>query len=322
MANSLKFKKYFLAFNLILLTATSQVNAAWTLKNGHLIDTQEVATLSVSEHYELGIENLNCQNWINAATNFKVVAKCFPLSIYGQDANYYLGVALFQMEEFDFANDAFSDYIGAKNHPKFFIEAIEYKFCIAEAFKKGATRRFFSKKQLPKWASGQALGLTIYDEVITALPSHEFAVRSLYSKANLLLQMKQYRESIDSLQLLVKRFPKHELAPESYMLITTIYLEQSKCEFQNPDILAFAEINVRRFKAEFPREERVIEAENSILEIKEVYAKGLYETGQFYERIEEPRASVIYYQNAIIQFPDTAVARLCEKRLSYLKNGR
>ena len=66
----------------------------------------------------------------------------------------------------------------------------------------------------------------------------------------------------------------------------------------------------------------MLEAENSVLEIKEVYAKGLYDTGQFYERIEEPRASLIYYQNAIRQFPETTVAKLCEQRLISLRNGR
>lgn len=324
MAQGLKFKKYFsfLTLNLIFLTATAPVSAAWTLKNGRLVDAQEVASLPVSQHYELGMKAMENCKWNEAAENFRIVAKCFPLSTYAQDANYYLGISLFELQEYDFANDAFSSYIGAKNHPKFFIEAVEYKFCIAEAFRNGACRRFFNTKQMPKWASGLDLGISIYDEVITALPSHEFAVRSLHSKACLLLKMKQYRESIDSLQLIVKRFPKHELAPESYLMIAQIYLDQAKVEFQNPDLLAFAEINVRRFKAQFPREERVSEAENLVLEIKEVYAKGLYDTGLFYERIEEPRASIIYYQNAISQFPETSIAKLCSKRLLSLKGGK
>jgi outer membrane protein assembly factor BamD (BamD/ComL family) len=324
MIQGLKPNKYFYFFltTLVFLTVSTESFAAWTLKNGRLVDSEEVATLSSSEHYDIAMRALEVKDWRVAATNFKIVAKCFPLSTYAQDANYYLGIALFHMEEYEFSNDAFSAYIGAKTHPKFFLEAIEYKFCIAEAFKNGATRRFFSTKKMPKWASGQNLGLTIYDEVIAALPSHEFAVKSLYSKGCLLFQMKQYRDSVDALQLIVKRFSKHELAPESYLLITNIYLHQSKCEFQNPDILAFAEINVKRFKADFPREERVIDAENAVLEIKEAYAKGLYETGQFYERIEEPRASIIYYQNAINQFPETSVAKLCEDRLCSLKGRR
>ncbi len=313
-------KKYLSLFlmSCIFLTAETKVHAGWTLKNGKLVDKEKTATLSVKEHYDIALNALNADDFRTAATNFNIVAKCFPLSHYAQDANFYLGVSLFQLEEYDFANDAFSEYIGAETHPKFFMEAIEYKFCIAEAFKEGACKRFFGTKKLPKWASGQALGLTIYDEVIAALPSHEFAARALYSKGCFLLKMKEYRDSIDALQLVVKRFPKHELTPESYLLITQIYLEQSRCEFQNPDLIAFAELNVRRFKEQFPRDEKVIEAANTVLAIKESYAKGLYDTGQFYERIEEPRASIIYYQNVIRQFPETVIAGLCEGRLSCL----
>ncbi len=41
----------------------------------------------------------------------------------------------------------------------------------------------------------------------------------------------------------------------------------------------------------------------------------LYETAQFYERTDKAQASVIYYQNAITQFPDTKVADRCRNRL-------
>lgn len=304
--------------NIVFLFVAVPVSASWKVKNGRLIDSAKVATLSVEEHYLNGMEGLKDQNYKLAVQEFNIVATCFPLSECAKDAHYYSGIAFFQLEEFDFANEAFSAYISQKNHPKFFMESIEYKFCIAEAFRKGAFRRPFGSKQLPKWASGEELGVTIYDEVIAALPSHDFAARALYSKACLLRIGKQYRDSIDALQLVVKRFPKHELAPESYLMIANIYLEQCETEFQNPDLLAFSEINLRKFKEQFPRDEKVTEAENVVMSIKETYAKGLYDTGQFYERIEEPRASIIYYRNVLIQFPETNIAKMCEACLKRL----
>lgn len=308
----------FFAVNLIFLTASMPAEASWTFKNGRLVDTKELATLSPKEHHEVATSAFENGDFETAACNFQIIAKSFPLSAYAEDAHYYLGICMFNLKEFDFANDAFCEYIAAKNHPKYLIEAVNYKFCIAEEFKNGANKRMFGKKQLPKWASGEGLSLTIYDEVITALPGHDLAAKALFSKASLMHRMRQYRDSIDALNLVIKRFPKNELAPESYLSITKIYFEQAHAEFQNPDILAFAELNVRKFKAQFPRDEKVIEAENIVLEMKELFAKGLYETGRFYERIKQPNASVIYYQNAISQFPGTLIAELCEKRLQVL----
>jgi hypothetical protein len=53
--------------------------------------------------------------------------------------------------------------------------------------------------------------------------------------------------------------------------------------------------------------------------MKEIFATALYETGQFYERKKEPKASVLYYHNAITQFPDTKVAQSCKERLAELQ---
>lgn len=300
---------------------SNSAHAAWTIKNGSIVDADEVATMSMEEHYSIATEAYMREDWSEAARHFCIVSCSFSNTPCGQDAAFYLGICYFNLQEYDFANQAFTKYITSKNHPTYFLEAIQYKYSIAECFRAGAKCRFFGTKQLPKWASGNEHAHTIYDEVAAALPTHELAAQALYSKACLHWQNKQYRESIDNFQMVCRRFPRHELAPQSYLNINRVYLEQSQVEFQNPDILAFAQINLRRFKQDFPREERIAEAEYDVLAIKEVYAQGLYDTGQFYERIHKPRASVIYYQNAFKQFPETSVAQLCLQRLYCLCPG-
>jgi outer membrane protein assembly factor BamD (BamD/ComL family) len=163
--------------------------------------------------------------------------------------------------------------------------------------------------------------LGIYDEVVAAMPSHELAALSYYYKGCLLWKMKSYAEAVESYQTLIRRFPKHELVPEAYLYITKVYLDQSRREFQNSDLLAFAEVNLKKFKSEFPRDEHVEIAEREVARIKEVYACGLYDTAYFYERIGKPQASVIYYENAILQFPTTHVAQASRSRLSRLAPG-
>ncbi len=291
------------------------LEGAFTIQNGRLVDADEAATFTAEEHFDMGMTAMECSDWRESAKQFRIVSINFPTMSVGQDANYYLGVACFQCEELDFANDALSKYLKCHNNPQYFEEAIAYKFAIANLFKNGAKRHFFGTKQLPKWASGRSLAMEIYDEVIAAVPCHELAAWSLFSKGEMLREDRAFRESVEIYQQLIKRFPKHELAPESYLAISKIYIEQSQCELQNPDLLAFSQINLRRFKQEFPREERLCQAEEDVLTLKEIYARSLYETGLLYERKNYPRASVIYYQNAIAQFPDTFIAQLCQRRL-------
>ena len=294
-------------------------DAAITLRNGKIIDADAVATLPVQEHFSVGLQAVEQENWAEGAKQFRIVTQNFPSSPYAPEGYYYLGVSEFFLDEIDFANEAFSAYLKAKNNPKFFQEAIEYKFAIAEKLRSGYKKRFFGMKQLPKWAPGSTLAMELYDEVIAALPCHDVAARALYSKAFMLWNEKQYKRAVDSFQLVIKRFPKNELAPESYVAISQIFLEQSRTEFQNPDVLEFAQINLRRFKSDFPREERIQDVEEDLKTINEVYAKGVYDTGLFYERVGKPMASVIYYQNAIRLFPNTEIAQRCMERLEVLQ---
>lgn len=296
----------------------SSLSAAWVVKNGKLYDADEVATLSVEEHYDLGCEAYKNADWREAIKQFRLVTCSYPNTNQAKDALFFLGVAYFYEDECEFANDSLTEYIRSQSNPKYFEEAMRFKFGIAEAFRNGARRHMFGSKRLPKWLSGASLALDTYNEVIATVPCHELAAQSLFSKGELLWSNGDYREAVESYQTLIRRFPKHELAPICYLTINQIYLEQCQKEFQNPDILALAQLNLRKFERDFPTEERIQIATDDVMEIKEVYARGLYDTGQFYERIHKPAASIIYYKNAIEQFPDTAIAKQCIDRLCAL----
>lgn len=299
-----------------LYAASSCLEAGYTLQSGKLLNTKYLPTLSAQEHYNLGLKEFEQKNWDEAARQFFIVTNSFPNSPYAGDSFFYLGLSEYYLREFDYANNALNNYLKTKNNPKFFQQAIRFKYEIAERLSRGWKRRFFGTKKMPKWASGKSLALQIYDEVIASLPCHDLAAKALYSKGSLLRDQKEYKRAVESHQMIIKRFPKHELAPESYVTISKIFLEQSGVEFQNPDVLEFAQINMRRFGHDFPREPRLNEVENDVLSIKEIYAKGLYDTGLFYERVGKPRASIIYFENAVKQFPDTQIAALSKKRLA------
>lgn len=298
---------------------SASLEGAFILQNGKLKNAEKIATLSVEEHFRKGCEAFDQKDYKEALKQFVIVTTNFQKSSYYHDSLFLLGVSEYYIGDFESANESFSKYLKGSGQPKHFEEVIGYKFAIAEEFRGGARCHFLGTKQLPKWASGNTLALQIYDEIICSLPSHEYAALSLYSKAYMLWKDREWKESIEAFQMLIRRFPKHELTPISYLCINKVYLEQCETEFQNPDLLALAEINLRKFKLAFPKEEKLKEAESDIKAIKEVYAMGLYETGLFYERISKKEASVIYYLNAIKQFPDTNIAELCRKRLAVIK---
>lgn len=302
-----------LCFSLLVMEFSLQ--AAYTLQRGRLVDVCEAATMSVQGHFEAAAKAYESCNWAEAAKHFSIVTLNFPTSTYAQEAYYFLGVSYYFLEEYDFANCSFSEYLKVQSNPRYFQSTVEFKFAIAEQLNAGAKRRIFGTKKLPKWASGQSLALEIYDEVIAAVPCSDLAAQALISKACLQWRMQNYRSAVESFLMVIRRFPKYEQTPDCYIYIGKIYLEQSRFEFQNSDILAFAQINLRKFERDFPRDERLCQAQEDVLAIKEIYANGLYETGRFYERTCKPRAAMIYYNDAVRQFPDTCVADVCRQRM-------
>jgi outer membrane protein assembly factor BamD (BamD/ComL family) len=302
-------------FILALLCAANTLQADYIFQRGRLLDANETATMSVHGHYDAAAKAYGCSDWREAAKHFSIITINFPDSMYCPESFYFLGVCNYFMEEYDFANEAFSQYLKEQANPNYFQNTIDFKFAVAEQLSSGAKRRPLGTKKLPKWACGKNLALTIYDEVIAAVPCSDLAAKALMSKAFLFWRMQNYRPAVDSLQMVIRRFPKYEKTPDCYLYIGKIFLEQSRYEFQNSDILAFAQINFRKFERDFPRDERLCEAQADVMAIKEIYANGLYETGRFYERTCKPSAAMIYYSDAIKQFPDTRTAETCRNRL-------
>jgi outer membrane protein assembly factor BamD (BamD/ComL family) len=302
-------------FVFILIALFQPLHGVKNVKSKKQAQGESLNILAPQEHFRLGTQALQDQQWAAAASHFSTVADHYPKSPYCQEALFHLGIAYYNLGELDQANEALTRYLQESVAPNNFEEAISYKFEIAEHFRAGAKRRIFGYRSMPKWLSGTESALDIYDEVIAALPNHELGGNALFCKGLLQWQMKMYKEGIESFQKFIKRFPKDEKGSQAYLNIAKIYLQESQVEQQNSDLLAFAEINLRHFEEDFPRDERLEAAKLELLAVKEVYAKGLWETGQFYERLGKPKASILYYRKAVNEFPETKIAELCRGRL-------
>lgn len=258
------------------------------------------------------------RKWDEAIALYRKIIIEDPKYASTHETLYYLGIALFHLQEDDKANQALTNYLKATGNPAHFNEAIRYKFGIAERYREGIRRRLFGTKGLPKWANAHEDALTLYDEVTASLPNDEISAYALYAKGSLLHRMKDYKSSIEAFQTLILRFPKHELAAQAHYSIIAVYQHQAYKEFQNPDFLALAEIQLEQFCEDYPGEQLIEEAEAELSQIREIHAWGMYQTGCFFERTCHPQSAALYFANAINQFPETEVAQKSRKKLAKL----
>lgn len=276
---------------------------------------------SVQEFYSYMQEAIDDEDWWAAVDFGQIVLYHFPDSPFGQEIPYFIGMAYLKLGQHELANESFSEYLKKSSSPKHFEEAIDSKFAIAEHWREGGKKRLFGSHKLPELMSGKEDALTIYDEIVASIPHHELAARALLGKAEIQAYYEDFRPSIETLHLLIRRFPKHELAAESYLRINKVYLSQAQTQHLDPDLLDLAEVNLRKFKLAFPREPRLDDAQTALAEMKEIFAQNLLETGQFYQKRKQIDASIIYFSKVVAKYPDSHAAETARERLVALQNA-
>jgi outer membrane protein assembly factor BamD (BamD/ComL family) len=219
----------------------------------------------------------------------------------------------------ELANKSLSAYLNHSVSHAHFEEAIRMKFEIAQAFSNGTKKRLFGSHKMPAWLSAKEDALEIYDEVIATVPHSDMATTSMLAKAKIQAEFEDYKPAVETLTMLIRRFPKTEAAAEAYLEIAHVYFQQSENSSLDLDILELAEVNIRKFKAAFPREPRIEEAEKLLANTNELFAANLLDTGKFFERTKKPSASIIYYTRVIAKYPETKAAKLAQEKLNVLQ---
>ncbi|MBF5058898.1 outer membrane protein assembly factor BamD [Candidatus Neptunochlamydia vexilliferae] len=286
--------------------------------NANPLDPVVRSQINVHQYYSKMIDYYQKEDWKRLAWQCQDLIADFPTSPFARESYYYLGVAHLNMNNFAFANQAFSDYLKEELSPKFFDQVIRYKFEIAKAFDGGARTHLFGWHRMPKWLPAYEEAIEIYDEVITTLPRDDLAAQSLFHKGALLLRMEEYAKSVEAFQTLIRRFPKHPLAVDGYIGISHAHLTECEKEFPDENKLELAQISLRKFRYQFPSEPRIEEAEGMVLKMKEELAKDLLEIAEFYQRTKKPKAAKIYHDTILKRYPETKTALKSEKQLEKL----
>jgi outer membrane assembly lipoprotein YfiO len=303
-----KYIQYLFSFAILSLFALEEEDLNW-----------EDAGPSVLEFNGYLQEAIREGDWWAAIDYAELISYHFPESPFAFETAFLIGEAYFKLGELELANERFTSYLNHSPSPKHFEEAIHYKFSIAESFRSGVKKPLFSSHKLPKLVSGEEDALKIYEEVITSLPHDDIAAKSLLGKAEIQSRFEEYKESLETLDLLIRRFPKHDLAAQGFIEKSHAYLMQCREKSLDPALLDLAEVNLRKFRLAFPREERIAKAEKDFAEMQEIFAEHLMETGRFFQKTKKVPASIIYYSKVLSKYPESKAASEAKERLESLQ---
>ncbi len=263
-------------------------------------------------------EAMGNQDWWTAVDYADLISKQYPTTPFAQETPFQAAFAYYQLGQLELANQEFTNYLNHSSSHLHFEEALQMKFDIAEAYRAGKKKPLFGSHKFPRWIPAKEDAIEIYDEVIASLPHSDLAAKSLLHKALLQSELEDYKPAIETLHLVIRRFPKHELAAQSFLEINRIYFNQSQNSSLDLDNLDLAELNLRKFKLAFPREPRIAEAEKLYADTQELFAQNLLETGKFFEKTKKMPASILYYNTVLAKYPLTEAAKAAQERLEEL----
>lgn len=275
---------------------------------------------SAQEFHALLQSAIEDKNWWAVIDYADILAYHFPESPFAHDTALIIGEAYLQMEQPFLANQYFTSYLNQPNAPKHFEKAIEYKFQIAERFRLGEKKPLFNSHKGPRLLSTEEDALAIYDEVLATVPHSEFAAKALLGKAKIQANMEDFKPCVETLDLLIRRFPKHDLAAAAYLEKVVVYHMQCLGKSIDPALLDLAEVNLRKFRTVFPREPRIHEAEQYLRKMQEIFATHLLDTGQFFAKTKKMPAAAIYFNKVVAKYPTTQAAVAAQKKLDELKS--
>jgi len=300
----MKLLKYLLLSSLLLTTP---------------VFSAEKSLPSVHEYYSYATDAFERHDWLSVIKFCKVIIQKYPNSSFTKDALFSLGVAYFNLKDYEISNKYFTRYLKDDFNPKYFEETMHYKFLIAKNFKGGSKKRLFGWKKGPKIVLASEDALAIFDEVIATMPTHELAPKAMFAKAELLFKEGESKDSIAVFEALIERFEKHELAIESFIKIGEVYLSQTTYKKQDSDLLDLAEFNLSKLREIYPAEkEKIKELEKIVLDMRELFAKGFLDIAVFYEKTNKKDAAIIYYSKIINSFSDTNSSKIAQDRFDKL----
>ncbi len=275
--------------------------------------------LSMQEAYNVALESFQKREWNQLKSQSKQAIEAFPASPFLSDLYYYVGVAYFSQHDYEMANFYFSQFLEKYATPKYFEEAVVYKYLIAEQFQKGERKHLMGVEAMPRIVSAWDDAYAIYDEVIATLPRHEVAAKALFNKAEMKIEEGDSKEAIELYQTMIRRFPKHNLTPKAYLAIAKSFLQESQGNFPDKEFLEQAQLNYRKFRAEFPGEDRLVDAEAMLAQMQDRYARDLWESANYYDKKQKFQSSFLYYLSIVRNYPESKYAHLALQRVSEIK---
>ena len=249
------------------------------------------------------------------------VLQVWPLSDYAPTAQY-LVARCYEAKRQD--DKAFKGYQAIlQKHPKMvnYEEILQHQYEIANRFLAGQWFKVWGYVPLPSWLSGQKeRTVEMYDKIVKNGPYSDIGPQAQLKIGAARERQSHFPQAVKAYELAADRYhDRPEVATEAlYRAALASQKEAQAAEYDQTvagqSIALFAD-----FMTLCPNDARVPEAQQRISSLKSEQARNSFEIAKFYEKYRRWNGALVYYNEVLVQDPNSPYAAEARQRLEELK---
>jgi outer membrane protein assembly factor BamD len=239
------------------------------------------------------------RDYRGAIDGYRRVIRRWPQSSSTQDARLGLADSLCAIGYYYQGYKEYQTLIEKHPNTTHFDTVLQRQFEIGNLFLAGARQKAWGVR----WFPSPERAIEVFETVVKNGPYSKVAPAAQYRIGIAYEQQNDYLAAVHAYEKLEERYPKDPLAESAQFQIGYAYKKESvRAEYdQNSANQAIAAFN--DFLLRYPGSDKGPLVEKYLTAMKEDQAKGLYNIGSFYEKMEKYKSALIYYNDVIEKNP-------------------
>jgi outer membrane protein assembly factor BamD len=249
------------------------------------------------------------------------VVKVWPLSDYAPRANY-LVARCYEAKKQD--EKAFKEYQAVlEKYPKVanYEEILERQYGICNRYLAGEWFKLWNYVPIPGWLSA-AMDRTagMYEKVVKNGPYSDVGPQAQMKLGATRDKQKDYPLAVKAYELAADRYhDRPQIAADAIFQAGLSREKEAQSAEYDQSAAGQAIALFTQFIALYPNDPRVPQAQKIIGALKQEQARGSFETAKFYERYKRWNGALVYYNEVLVQDPNSPYATAARQRLDELK---
>jgi outer membrane assembly lipoprotein YfiO len=244
------------------------------------------------------------------------VVRVWPLSDYAPQGQYLVGRCLEAQGKDEKAFDEYQKVL--EKHPKLsnYQEIVQRQYDIANKYYNGKWFRLWGYVPYPS----RDRTADMYAKLVKTGPYSDVAPQAQLKIGAVREKQRNYPSAVKAYETASDRYhDRPQIASDATYRAGLAWNKQAQTAEYDQTTAGQAIATFTDFMALYPSDSRVPEAQKKISSLKTEQAHGNFQVAKFYEKYHKWKGAMVYYNEVIVQDPNSPYAAEAQKRIALLK---